>query len=121
MHRCLAESVRRLANDASGAGIPLGATGWYRSYQRQVELRREHCGPTYYDIYEKPSSECNPPTARPGSSMHERGLAIDFDCFDGQGGVQQGDVCFNWLSANASRYGLYNLPSEAWHWSTNGH
>ena len=21
---------------------------------------------------------------------------------------------------NASRYGLYNLPSEPWHWSTNG-
>ena len=28
--------------------------------------------------------------------------------------------CYKWLSAHASQYGLYNLPSEPWHWSTNG-
>ena len=27
---------------------------------------------------------------------------------------------FKWLKANAARYGFYNLPSEAWHWSTTG-
>ncbi len=25
-----------------------------------------------------------------------------------------------WLAANASSYGFYNLPSEPWHWSTTG-
>ena len=28
---------------------------------------------------------------------------------------------FRWLKRNAHRFGLYNLPSEPWHWSTNGH
>ena len=27
---------------------------------------------------------------------------------------------FQWLAANASRFGFYNLPSEPWHWSTTG-
>jgi hypothetical protein len=51
--------------------------------------------------------------------MHELGLAIDFTC-DGGGSVSQGTSCWDWLAANANSYGLYNLPSEAWHWSTNG-
>ncbi|MGH9112319.1 MAG: hypothetical protein ACRDZN_08480 [Acidimicrobiales bacterium] len=28
--------------------------------------------------------------------------------------------CYRWLAGRAASYGLYNLPSEAWHWSTNG-
>jgi hypothetical protein len=50
--------------------------------------------------------------------MHERGLAIDFTCSAIV--VQRTDKCFAWLTKNASRYGLYNLPDEPWHWSTNG-
>jgi hypothetical protein len=30
------------------------------------------------------------------------------------------DPEFQWLVANAYKYGLKNLPSETWHWSTNG-
>jgi len=26
-----------------------------------------------------------------------------------------------WLAAHAATYGFYNLPSEACHWSVNGH
>ena len=51
--------------------------------------------------------------------MHEQGLAIDFTC-DGGGTVSRGTSCWTWLSSHASEYGLYNLPSESWHWSTNG-
>jgi hypothetical protein len=47
--------------------------------------------------------------------MHERGLAIDFrNC------NSRGSACYRWLAANASRFGLFNLPSEPWHWSTTG-
>ena len=28
--------------------------------------------------------------------------------------------CYQWLAANASHYGLFNLPSEPWHWSVTG-
>ena len=51
--------------------------------------------------------------------MHEKGLAIDFTS-NGALITSQDDPAFKWLSANASRYGLYNLPSEPWHWSTTG-
>ena len=27
---------------------------------------------------------------------------------------------YRWLAAHAAKYGLYNLPSEPWHWSVNG-
>jgi hypothetical protein len=51
--------------------------------------------------------------------MHERGLAIDFSC-NGGGAIRYGNECWNWLAAHANEYGLYNLPSEPWHWSTTG-
>jgi hypothetical protein len=48
------------------------------------------------------------------------GLAIDFTC-DGGGVISSSSSpCFQWLEANAASYGLYNLPSELWHWSDNG-
>ena len=64
---------------------------------------------------------CSPPTARPGTSEHERGLAIDFRC-NGEpiGQHSRSNPCVVWLRAHAAAYGLYNLPSEAWHWSTSG-
>ena len=41
-------------------------------------VRRANCGSSNYAIYQMPASACSPPTARPGTSMHEQGLAIDF-------------------------------------------
>ena len=54
----------------------------------------------------------------PALQMHEQGLAIDFT----QGGrtISRGSSAYSWLKANAASFGFYNLPSEAWHWSTNG-
>ena len=66
-----------------------------------------------------PSSSCSPPTARPGQSMHERGLAIDFT--EGGRVLNRTSASFLWLSENAADFGFFNLPSEAWHWSVNGH
>ncbi len=54
-----------------------------------------------------------------GSSMHQWGLALDFGC-DRKSYSTSGAKCQNWMRANASRFGFYNLPSEAWHYSTNG-
>jgi hypothetical protein len=114
VHACLADRVNRLVAAARRDGLRLSGWGW-RSTESQIELRRQHCGTSYYAIYEKPSSQCNPPTARPGSSMHERGLALDFsNC------SSRSTSCWRWLNQHAASYGLYNLPSEPWHWSTNG-
>ena len=61
---------------ADAAGISLGGGG-YRDPGRQIALREQNCGSSYYAIYQMPSSQCSPPTARPGSSQHELGLAIE--------------------------------------------
>jgi D-alanyl-D-alanine carboxypeptidase len=111
-------NVQALLNDAAGDGVTL-CGGGYRNPEEQIELRRAHCGTSNYAIYQMPASQCSPPTAIPGTSMHEQGLAIDFTC-NGGGAVSSGDECSDWLQANAVGYGLYNLPSEPWHWSTNG-
>ena len=114
----IAGDLQALLDASSADGVQL-CGGGYRDPSAQIALRREHCGTSDYAIYEMPSSQCSPPTARPGSSMHEQGLAVDFTC-NGGGTVSSGSACFRWLSANAASYGLYNLPSEPWHWSTNG-
>jgi LAS superfamily LD-carboxypeptidase LdcB len=111
-------NVQALLNDAAADGVML-CGGGYRDPQEQIQLRMAHCGTSNYAIYEMPASQCSPPTAIPGTSMHEQGLAIDFTC-NGGGTVSTGDECWDWLQANAVGYGLYNLPSEPWHWSTNG-
>jgi hypothetical protein len=95
---------------AAGDGVTLTGGG-YRDSAQQIALRQAHCGG---DIYSVPASSCSPPTAIPGTSMHEQGLAIDFD------NCSYGSSVYNWLSGHAASYGLYNLPSESWHWSTTG-
>lgn len=118
VHESIAGNLASMLKAADADGISL--SGWgYRSSQRQVELRRAHCGSSSYAIYSMPSSYCSPPTAPPGASMHERGLAIDFTvgCCTIK---SRSSAAYQWLSANAASYGLYNLPSEPWHWSVNG-
>ena len=92
--------------------------GGYRSSASQIALRRAHCGSSTYAIYQQRSSTCRPPTARPGNSMHERGLAIDF--VDKGGALRRSSPGYRWLRQNAAAYGFFNLPSEPWHWSVNG-
>jgi D-alanyl-D-alanine carboxypeptidase len=115
----IADNVQALLNHAASDGVSLCAVSGWRSPQKQIELRREHCGTSTFAIYYMSPSRCSPPTARPGTSMHERGLAVDFNC-NGGGAIRHGNECWNWLAAHANDYGLYNLPSEPWHWSTSG-
>jgi hypothetical protein len=116
--RQIATNVEALLAAAQADGIGLGGWG-YRSHAKQIELRKSHCGPTHYDIYEKPSSQCSPPTATPGKSLHEQGLAIDLT-YGGNSIKSRTSPAFQWLAKNAGRFGLFNLPSEPWHWSVNG-
>ena len=110
-------ALQSLLNAASADGIQFGGGG-FRDPAQQIALRRAHCGSSNYAIYDAPATSCSPPTARPGQSMHERGLAIDFTT--GGRTLTRGSAGFNWLQAHGAQYGLYNLSSEPWHWSTNG-
>ena len=110
----IAGGLASMLKAAASAGVSL-CGGGYRDPQAQIAVRQSNCGTSYYAIYQMPSSQCSPPTAPPGTSMHERGLAIDFaNC------SSRGSACFQWLAANAGGYGFQNLPAEPWHWSTNG-
>ena len=114
----IADNLEALLAAADQDGMSFGGSG-YRNSDQQVATRRANCGSSDYDVYEKPASQCSPPTARPGQSMHERGLAVDFT-YQGRLINGRSNPGFQWLSRNASRFGLYNLPAEPWHWSTNG-
>ncbi len=94
--------------------------GWgYRNHQAQISLRQSHCGTSDYAVWQMPASRCRPPTARPGRSNHEEGLAIDFTN-SGRLITSRNSAVFQALKRIAPQYGFKNLPSEPWHWSVDG-
>lgn len=106
----LAPTVTAMIRDAAAQGVTLTGGG-YRSTAAQAALRLRNGCPDLTS----PSSTCRVPTAPlkdgQSTSEHTKGLAIDFDLRPG---------VYTWLQANAGRYGLHQLPSERWHWSTTG-
>jgi hypothetical protein len=108
----ISQRVIEIINAAKKDGINLTGDS-FRTYEAQLALRKERCA----DPYNTPAAQCSIQTAKAGTSEHERGLAIDFNSV---GKVGSGSV-WNWLVANANKYGLYNLAAEGWHWSTSGH
>lgn len=118
IHAALAARLQALLDAAHEAGVPLDGWG-YRSTEQQIALRRAHCGAAPEDVYFKPAGACSPPTAQPGTSMHERGLAVDFH-LAGRSITSHDNPGYQWLAANAAIFGFQNLPSEPWHWSVNG-
>jgi hypothetical protein len=116
VHPCIEDNVRRMVAAAAADGITLTGNA-YRSEDEQVRLRIQNGCP---DIYDSPSSSCRVPTARPGSSQHNVGTAIDMKnmCFPNSTCV--GNANYDWLVANAGGFGFQKLDDEAWHWSING-
>ncbi|MBK5222784.1 MAG: D-alanyl-D-alanine carboxypeptidase family protein [Acidimicrobiia bacterium] len=111
----IAGQVDAMLQAAAADGIVLGGGG-YRDSSSQIRLRTVNGCP---DVWHASASRCRVPTAIPGTSMHEKGLAIDFTA-NGRSISSRGSAGFQWLDANAHRYGFKNLPSEPWHWSTSG-
>lgn len=114
VHASIADDVTRLLAAAKAAGVNLSGWGW-RSMLQQRALRLQHG----YPNDQTPSGAGGRlPVARPGTSRHEAGLAIDFHVNNVT--IKRESPAFRWLAANAAAYGLHNLPSEPWHWSTDG-
>ena len=78
VHAQIGPQVAAMVQAARADGLTLTGGG-YRDPAEQIALRRAHCGTSDYAIYQMPSSQCSPPTARPGTSNHELGLAIDLE------------------------------------------
>lgn len=118
LHKKLVPFTKNLLTEARSQGVPLTINVGYRSCEYQLNLRKLNCGLGDYNLYQKPSSECTPPTEPAGKSLHNEGLAIDFSCH-GYALIET-SPCLKWLQANASKYHLYKHSIEAWHWSTTG-
>ena len=118
-------NLQAMIRDAWAQSPQIKISGFgLRTREGQIQRRRATCGVpvTNFTVYEKPADQCDPPTARPGNSRHESGLAVDLKC-DGiflPRTNPTSNPCFVWLRTNAERYGFYNLASEPWHWSIDG-
>ncbi len=118
VHRSIADDVTALLAAAAADGHTGIRGEGFRTYKDQLRLRGAHCGDSEHGLYLMPAVQCSPPTARPGRSMHQRGLAVDFTV---NGELLNAEHAFHgWLTDNAAEFGLHNYPLETWHWSTNG-
>lgn len=96
-----AASFRQLLADAERAGVDIGVTDSYRSYEGQVDVARRK------GLYSQGGL-----AAKPGTSQHGWGLAVDLDL---------DATAQRWMRANAGRYGFVeDTPREPWHWAYKG-
>lgn len=109
-------AVTGMIAGAAADGITF-SSGGFRTAAEQIRLRTVNGCP---DVYTAPASSCRVPTARPGTSNHELGLAMDMDdmCFPNS--TCAGNPRYDWLMTHASQWGIKKLSSEAWHWSVDG-
>lgn len=93
-----ADSLERLRADAARAGVSIGITDSYRSYEAQVDVAARK------GLYSQGGL-----AAVPGTSDHGWGMAVDLDL---------DDAAQSWMRANAGRYGFVeDTPREPWHWA----
>lgn len=119
--KSIGQRFANFMNAAAAAGHGMDCSASFRTRARQIELRTQNCGgASHYNIYQKSSTECSPPTAIPGRSNHEKGLALDLNCLADPSAPFGDTACFTWMQTNAATFGFKNLPSEPWHWSVDG-
>jgi hypothetical protein len=104
----------RMVNAAKHAGVPLSATSTFRTMAHQQALCRVNaaCRQGNYTY-----------VAKPGTSNHQLGLAIDLAGTDVKGGTScrqratdQGSPVWRWLYHHAATYGYRQYAAESWHW-----
>jgi peptidoglycan hydrolase-like protein with peptidoglycan-binding domain len=136
MYAPVAAQFNKMYDAALAAGFKLKNVGDYRSFQGQLSMfmdryvttdtgtgvTRQYEGKTWWLKKGKAPSAAPDPTGLKGSN-HGWGLAIDLG-YDVNGKLtSMGGKCFEWMCANAPKYGFYlqgnNAASkefEAWHW-----
>ena len=130
LQREAARSMRALVKKARRDGIPLSATGTYRSYQGQVTLFYKRFDNTPRNTRKrfwqgknwwlKVNRYGNPVAgaAVPGTSNHGWGLAVDFSVRNKLGQEKPlNAAALDWLAKNGPSFGWWNTASdENWHW-----
>lgn len=84
----------------------------YRSIAKQQELWNDKV-----EELNGNESEAAKWVARPGTSAHHTGRAIDFH--DKNGKLKPESSIYQWLLQNGNRFGFYNYQEEEWHWEYN--
>lgn len=112
----IAEKVYNLFKAAGSAGIKISAGG-FRTMSEQIAAGKAN-GCYRSGTFNK--KNCSPDTATPGYSNHQMGLALDVTDSSGHTIKSRSSKEYKWLLENAAKYGLYNYPKEAWHWSVDG-
>lgn len=109
-----------LAQAAKSDGIDVSAISSFRSMSHQQELCQRDIGGCAFGNYKF--------VAKPGTSNHQLGVAIDFS-HEGRGGsadncdggsdpcTLKGDKTWEWLTDNAGKFGMKQYSAEFWHWS----
>lgn len=101
-----AEAWEEMRARAAADGVDLRAIDTYRSYDVQASAYQDH-------LSGKKKANVLPP----GRSEHGNGLAVDVT----NGAlVGPGDVEWEWLNANAARFGWHPISNESWHWEFRG-
>lgn len=111
---------------AAADGVNLVPVSGYRSYDEQMELYLQQ---VYYEINvngysaDEASDEAAKTVARPGTSEHQTGLAVDFNNVTDDFMMTSE---YKWLSENADKYGfiqryssdksnITGIINESWH------
>lgn len=88
-----ARAFKVMRRDAAKDGVRITLTDSYRDLSTQERLAKEK------GLYSQGGL-----AAKPGTSNHGWGLAVDVD--EGR----------EWLAKNGNRYGFKTIPREPWHW-----
>lgn len=101
LNELAANAFDQLRQAALADGVEIGVTDSYRSYDAQVDVARRK------GLYSEGGL-----AAKPGTSDHGLGLALDLD-------LDSGGLA--WMRANAGRFGfIADTPRESWHWKFDG-
>lgn len=102
LRQSAATALEKMFAASKSAGLHLTAVSGYRSYQRQSGLFDA-------EIKSKGETEAVKWVARPGTSEHQSGLAMDVSCVSYGNQLDQGfdqTKEFKWLSENAYKFGF---------------
>lgn len=122
LHRLAAEALKALVCAARVDGIrhprllPTGSLSGFRTPKQQASLRSSSAAT-------HGSQDIGKWVAKPGSSAHQTGRAIDFylgmrNSRENVARLRQTQA-YKWMVANAHRFGFYPYPAEPWHWEYN--
>lgn len=104
MYGDAARAFTEMRDAARRDGVNIKLTDSYRTYAAQVDVARRK---GIYGV-RQPNGKLGL-AARPGTSNHGLGRAVDVNLGASPGASQ-------WLRANAARFGFKTIPREPWHW-----